>query len=181
MSERISWKPVKGYEGYYEVSNNGSVRSINRVIVRKDGEVRSYNGRTLKFSLSFGGYKQVVLMKNGVSKTFKIHRLVAISFIPNKKNYLCVNHINGIVLDNNTNNLEWCTHQYNTKHSYIKLGRIPVHGEKSNMAKLSLKQVHEIRKKYIPRKNSYRKIAEEYGVCESTIGYLIRGKNWRHD
>jgi len=181
MSDKVYWKSVKGYKGYYEVSNNGLVRSVDRVIIRKDGEKRKYKGRVLKFSISFGGYKQVVLMKNGISKTLKIHRLVAISFIQNRNNYLCVNHINGNVLDNNTKNLEWCTHQYNTEHSYSSLGRIPVHGERSNMAKLSLKDVIEIRKKYKPREYSYAKISKEYNVCESAIGRIIRGQNWRHD
>lgn len=64
------------------------------------------------------GYKEVALSKNGKTKTFLLHRLIALHFVENPNNYPCVNHKNGIKCDNRIENLEWCTRSYNTKHAY---------------------------------------------------------------
>lgn len=104
------WVYIGGYNGYYSVSSMGRVRNNKR-------------DRKLSISLDKDGYCQVSLKKNGSVKTFKVHRLVAIHFLPNPKNKEQVNHINGIKHDNNITNLEWCTQSENIKHSYRKLGR----------------------------------------------------------
>ena len=93
------WKPIPNYETLYEISNNGIVRSL------RTGAV--------KCSSNNGKYKQVALTKNGISKTYKVHRLVAITFIPNPDNLPCVNHKDECPSNNNANNLEWCTTKYN--------------------------------------------------------------------
>lgn len=174
------WKSVKGYDGKYEVSNRGRVKSIGRVSINKRRKGDPFIlGKVLKFSNCTGGYRQVVLMKNGIAKTIKIHRLVAKAFIKNAKNKPQVNHIDGNVENNNVSNLEWCTPKENTLHSYRYLGRIPVHGETHTKAILTNDDVLAIRKKYIPRKYPYSKLGKEYGVHESAIGLIIRGKNWK--
>lgn len=98
------WKPVQDYEGLYEVSNFGSVRSLPR----KAGNFH-IKGRILKQFKSRQGYYSVCLSKDGTSKTFAVHRLVAISFVPNPENKVTVNHINEDKLDNRAENLEWLT------------------------------------------------------------------------
>ena len=93
------WKPIPSYETLYEISSNGVVKSLKTGAVRRP----SNNGK----------YKQVTLTKNGIQKTYKVHRLVAITFIPNPDNLPCVNHKDEHPSNNNVNNLEWCTTKYN--------------------------------------------------------------------
>lgn len=108
------WKPIKGYEGLYEVSNLGRVKSLPR---------RGTYGieHILKPSPNKKGYPQVQLCKNSEYCPKRVHRLVAENFIPNPDNLPQVNHIDGNKLNNNVENLEWCTNEYNYKHS-IKMG-----------------------------------------------------------
>ncbi len=94
------WKDIKGYEGLYQVSNFGNVRSVKRNIVLSAGT-------------RCDGRKYVTLCKNGKCKTFKIHRLVAIAFIPNLNNYKEVNHKDENPSNNYVGNLEWCDRNYN--------------------------------------------------------------------
>ena len=97
------WKDKKDYEGHYQVSNCGRVKSI------KFGKERILKLRTDKKT----GYLHVVLCKDGKAKAFTVHRLVAESFLPNPHNYPCVNHKDENKQNNNVSNLEWCSVQYN--------------------------------------------------------------------
>lgn len=101
------WKPIKGYEGIYEVSNMGRVKSLHRS-----------QGRILKQDTKDNGYIQVSLNKDGVQSKKHVHRLVATAFIPNPHNKSEVNHIDGNKENNNADNLEWCTREYNMRHAY---------------------------------------------------------------
>lgn len=108
------WKPVVGYEGLYEVSNIGRVRSLgfpmrchNMKFVRR--------GKILSLSLSEFGYLRAKLCKDGLQKKYMVHRLVSEAFIPNPNNYPFVNHKNEIRHDNRVENLEWCTRLYNMR------------------------------------------------------------------
>lgn len=94
------WKYVVGFENRYQVSNLGNVKNC-------------LNGRILKSSNDKDGYKQINLRKNGVYKTYKVHRLIAQSFIPNPNNLPQVNHKDEDKANNNVDNLEWCTNYYN--------------------------------------------------------------------
>lgn len=104
------WKDIKGYEGKYQVSNTGKVRSLN---YRRWGVVRELKPRIEKTD---DGYLSVMLHKNSIGKVFKIHRLVAQAFIPNPNNYPEVNHIDENKQNNNVLNLEWCDHKYNNNY-----------------------------------------------------------------
>ena len=103
------WKPVVGYEGLYEVSNLGNVKTLHY-----------YGGRRQKL-MSLGkrsdGYLTVGLSKNGICKHYSVHRLVAIAFIPNPDNLEMVNHKDENKENNNADNLEWCTRSYNQLYS----------------------------------------------------------------
>ena len=105
------WKPIKGYEGLYEVSNRGYVKSLFRYINNNGTDVL-HEGRILKPSIR-NNYLSVILRKNNKSKCFSIHRLVAETFIFNPNNYPVVNHKDENRLNNNVNNLEWCTQKFN--------------------------------------------------------------------
>lgn len=102
------WKPVEGYEGLYEVSDSGNVRSLSR----KAGKVH-IKGRILKPFQNRNGYLCVCLSKEGTTKTVGIHRLVATAFVPNPNGKETVNHINECKNDNRASNLEWLTLQEN--------------------------------------------------------------------
>ena len=110
------WKPVVGYEGLYEVSNWGRVKSLKRLVKthNKWGECYiTINEKILKKRIDKYGYERVMLYKHGKSKLKQVHRLVAEVFIDNPDNLPCVNHKDENKLNNNVDNLEWCTHEYN--------------------------------------------------------------------
>lgn len=111
MSDVI-WKPISGFEGLYEVSNHGDVRSLTRYI-KHDYFMQKRKGMTIRQSTSKTGYKRVTLTKNGKPHYFNVHRLVAQAFIPNPNNFSQVNHKNENKNDNRVGNLEWCTQAYN--------------------------------------------------------------------
>lgn len=115
------WKPIKGFDGFYEVSNLGRVKALERVVVDSNGNARIYKERLKAFKLNHeGGYLQVQLWQNGCPSLVSVHRLVAETFIPNPQNLLQVNHKNENKLDNRAANLEWCTPKYNSNYGTAK-------------------------------------------------------------
>lgn len=121
--EQEIWKDIVGYEGIYQVSNLGRVKSLGRVSVNSIGQSRTVKEKYLKIFYNIFDYRIVSLYcKSKGSKTHTIHRLMAEVFIPNDdKNKTQVNHKNGIRNDNRIENLEWVTPSENTKHSYNSL------------------------------------------------------------
>ena len=111
MDDEI-WNDVVGFEGFYEVSDKGNIRSIDRKILRKDGVEVFQKGVILKKCLSHG-YHTVCLNKNGDRKVVRVHRLVAEAFIPNYENKPYIDHINTIKTDNRVENLRWVTQKEN--------------------------------------------------------------------
>ena len=112
------WKDIKRYEGLYQVSNYGYVRSLNKtkeVVNHNKKYIKTIKGKELKCSFH-NGYRTVGLTKNGTMKTLYIHRLVAEAFIPNSNNYTIVNHIDEDKSNNYYKNLEWCTCKYNNNY-----------------------------------------------------------------
>lgn len=113
-----NWKPIDGYLGFYEVSDHGMVRSINRAASLPNGKTKKISGRTLSPKRHSQGYQFVCLSKDGKVKNRYIHRLVAIAFIPNPSGLSEVNHLSGNKQDNNVDNLQWVTHRDNVQHAY---------------------------------------------------------------
>ena len=158
------WKDISGYEGVYQVSNLGRVKSM-----RKWSSVQGrycQREKILKQYQSKTGYLQINLKSEGTRKLGLIHRLVAQAFIPNPDNKREVNHINGNKTDNRVENLEWCTSQYNTVHAY-KTGL-----ETHPTRKISQ---YDLRGDLIKEWDSIREAGNTLGIQEANIGACCRG------
>lgn len=117
--ENEIWKDVVGYEGLYQVSNLGRVRSIPRTCISKFGSIRTVPSRNLSPS-NGRGYLYYNLNKDGICKRVLAHRIVASAFIPNPKGHKTVNHKDENKVNNNVSNLEWCSHKYNNDYGQRK-------------------------------------------------------------
>jgi len=164
MSEEI-WKDIPNYEGAYQVSSLGKVKSL------KWGKER-----VLKFKKDRYGYTRVDLCKEGEKKNHKVHRLVMLVFAGESD--LQVNHINGIKADNRIENLEHCTASQNTKHAYDIGLIIPTKGEKNGQSKLTRKCAERI--KYGHQGMTQQEIAKIYGIAQSQVSSIRSGKLWKH-
>ena len=109
------WKNIDGYDGFYQISNNGRVKSLNRKVITKRGS-RSVKERILKPNIAPNGYYYVIL-SNKINKTKYIHQLVANAFIKNSNCLLEVDHIDENKLNNNINNLRWMDRYSNASRS----------------------------------------------------------------
>ena len=112
------WKDIKDYEGLYQVSNKGRVKSLSHLVkANKNGDTRFTESKIKNQIVGWHGYCWVSLCKNSKSKTFSVHRLVAKAFTNNNCNLPSVNHIDGDKTNNHVDNLEWCTNAYNSSHA----------------------------------------------------------------
>lgn len=109
------WRNIPGYEGLYQVSNYGNVKSLDRIST--DG--KNLKGIILQFGKTKSGYSQVCLCKNGQTKWMLVHRIVATMFISNPHNLPEINHIDENKGNNHVQNLEWCTRDYNNRYSDV--------------------------------------------------------------
>lgn len=115
------WKPIPGYEGYYEVSNLGRVKSLGRYVFRD--LYKYYRKERIRSPYVNQGYLSITLNKDKSEKTYAVHRLVALAFIPNPDNKPAINHIDGNKQNNCVTNLEWVTSAENSSHA-VRTGLI---------------------------------------------------------
>ena len=123
------WRDVKGYEGLYQVSNEGRVKSLDKYVDNRWGTKQFVKGKVLT-NVKTQGYLYIGLNKNGKYKRYRIHRLVAEAFIPNPNNFLEVNHKDENPDNNTVENLEWCDHSYNINYG-TRNKRVGKHFEKN--------------------------------------------------
>jgi len=133
-------------------------------------------------SIKNSGYKTLILYSGNVAKNKMIHRLVASAFIPNPENKKEVNHKDGNKLNNNVENLEWCTPSENQYHSHRTGLNVSPSGEDSVNAKLTKAEVIEIRRQHIPRNKffSHRAIAKRFNIHPSVVYNIIKFNKWKH-
>lgn len=171
------WLPVVGFEGLYEISNIGRVKSVPKTTAHRTFEGRVRVGKPIikRQRLTKFGYLNLLLWKDGAYTHFMVHVLVARHFIPNPENKTEVNHLAGIKEDNRHFKLEWATRSENIKHAF-RIGLINQDGENHPSNKLNNKKVLEIFKSNLPQ----TKLANKYGVCVQTIANVQKGNNWSH-
>lgn len=126
------WIPIKGYEGYYKISNMGRVLSERKFILRKNGTKQFAKEQIVKPKPINSGYDIIVLHKNGRQKKFLIHRLVAEHYINNPFGYDCVNHKDENKRNNRCENLEWCNRSYNQTYGTSESRRIATRLKNNN-------------------------------------------------
>ena len=162
------WRDIKNYEGLYQVSDKGEVRSLN---YKKTGKVQ-----ILKPAKNNCGYLLVTLSKNGKRKGFLIHRLVAEAFIPNPDNLSQVNHKDEIKTNNNYLNLEWCTASYNNSYG-TRIERVSEKRTGVFNTKISkpVKQF-DLRGNFIQEFPSIMEVERKFGYNNSHISSACNGK-----
>lgn len=177
MTHNEIWKPVKGYEGLYEVSNLGRIYSL-------------ISNKILSPSLDTYGYPILSLCKDGIKKTKTVHKLVIKSFVLNPENKSQVNHKNGIKTDNRVENLEWCTMSENIRHAYdtgLQKGLSGEdnpswgkHGSQNGNHKLTEEEVLKIRELYSTGLYTQKLLGEMFNTAQLNISFIVRRKTWRH-
>jgi hypothetical protein len=178
--ENEIWKPVKDYEEYYEVSENGNIRTIERYI-SLPSHTYLKKQKLLTLYKDGRGYLHVKLYDGkGKCKSMTVHRIVAMTFIENPENLPEVNHIDHNKKNNILSNLEWMSRGDNIKHSYIHRDPKTYKGSGNKNAKLTEDDVINIRKEYAEYKTSYKNLSAKYNVGTTLIGYIINNKVWKH-
>lgn len=168
METKEIFKDIYGYEGLYQVSNFGNIKSSDRQRLGKGGCLRSCPGRILKPKINNRGYYQVDLFdKNNKSTRFLIHRLVALAFLENPNNYDQINHIDNDHTNNCVTNLEWCNNYQNN------LWKKVTSSEKQHVAKNVLQ--YSLDGTFIKEWES-AKASEKEGFDRSSISKCCRGK-----
>ena len=164
------FKPIKGYENEYLIGSNGNVFSVRA-------------GRTIRPNTDKDGYLYVVLSVNQKRKTMKVHRLVAMAFIPNAENKPAVDHINGNKTDNKVANLRWATNKENTNNPVTKKclvssarKRIPAMYEASRKRNFGRKPVAVIFENETKVFESLKKASEAIGIHCSKLSEMLNGK-----
>lgn len=119
MQNNETWRDIPEYNGRYQASNSGRVRSTDKVVLKSNGTSELYKGKILKPFASTGGYLYVTIAKEQ-NKFYpvRLHRIIAKTFIPNPYGFSQINHINEDKTDNRVENLEWCTGKYNMNYGH---------------------------------------------------------------
>lgn len=173
MSDEI-WVNIIGYEGIYQVSNLGRIRSVTET--KRTG--KGHTGRILK-QFKVKGYMKVHLSLNGIDKHKSVHRLVAEAFIENPCSLPQVNHKDENPENNRVDNLEWCDALYNVNYG-TRTDRC--RGELHGRAELTNSDVLYIRKHFKVRDREFgiKGLAKRFSVGQTTISHIVRGETWRH-
>lgn len=164
------WKDVPGYERIYEVSSLGNIRSL----VSNKGIRRT---KILSPSKSGRRYKSAVLYKDGLRTEVALHRLICMAFFGPSEGKQ-VNHKNGDRFDNRIENLEYMTAQENTAHGRRILGKCV--GEKNGGAKITEKDVRDIRRRFELCASSFASMGRQYGISEVQVARICKRQIWKH-
>jgi hypothetical protein len=171
------WRDVPGYEGLYQVSSYGKVRSLSRYKEWKGTKV-FVEGQTRSLTMNKKGYLTCPLNKDGRRKHFLVHRIVALAFLPNEDSRLQLNHKNCIKTENHVDNLEWVDAKTNVRHAYENNRIKSKKGSANGRSLLTEELVREIKNKV--HLMSRKDLGKMYNVSPCTINDIARGRNWTH-
>lgn len=180
--EGEEWRDIQGFEGLYQVSNLGRVKSLDRVVYKKDGTTQIYKERILKQSNLWNEYLVVNLSRNGKPIMHRIHRLVAEAFLPNPNNYPIINHKDENKTNNSVDNLEWCSYSYNLNYGTARERGLQANKENGiydRLKELRSKAVNQIdifSNEIIKQWKSMREVERELGFSNSAISKCCKGK-----
>lgn len=166
----MKWKDIAGYEGLYQCSNTGLIKSFKRS-GSKGSVLKTYKRKK---------YNGVTLSKGNARKVFNVHRLVALTFMPKIKGYNFVNHKDGDTKNNNVNNLEWVTPRKNIEHSINELGN-DAKGERNGNSRLTEREVRFLRwiKSKFPDLKAFD-VSKFYNMSDVNIYDIWNKKKWKH-
>lgn len=176
------WRPAPGFEGAYEVSDWGRIKTVRRVVMRRNGRRHTIPERVLRQGYTVTGYPMVGLTVAKRLRSKSVHRLVALAFLGPPTGGGDVNHIDGDKTNNHASNLEWVTKSENMKHAF-RLGlrnknNVP-RGESHPNVCMSAGDVVAIRSAYADGER-VTAIARRYGVGHNCVGKIVHRKSWRH-
>ena len=172
------WKPIEGYEGFYEISNKGRVKSLSRIFTRKDGRRYTVKEKIINPTADKDGYLRIELNKIGTPKKHFIHRLVGIAFIDNPKGKPQINHVDFDTKNNNVENLEWVSIQENIDHN-VKNHRLKnQNGINNPNIKINEETVLLIRKLRKQNK-TIEEIADISKTTPSNVRNIVYNYTWK--
>lgn len=170
------WVPLAGFEGKYEVSSFGRVKSLEREWYDNGGYVRCVTEKMLTQTIDDKGYYRVKICNKKFQKNISVHRLVCAAFHQNPENKKTVNHMDGVKTNNAASNLEWATYKENSVHAKEHgLLRSPK-GEANGQSKLTNEQVLEI----FNSDGAQHEIGKRYGIHQRLVGFIKTGAIWGH-
>lgn len=176
-----SWKSIPGYEGIYEISDLGNIRSIKLYRTDKNGKTYRLPAKILKPLLGTDNYHFVCLYKGGEAKQLRVHRLVLTAFVGSPPEGYYANHLDGNRINNKLCNLKWASPAENNLHAYSVLGRAPVSlpGEKNGFAKLTPNDI-KLARQMREQKHTFQSIANKFGISKSHAKRIVDGLAWSH-
>ena len=173
------WKDIEGFEGYYQVSNLGQVKSLDREVIYSDGKVHHHKGRLIKPSTNQKGYLQIHLQRQDDKLDITVHRLVALHFVDGYAEGLQVNHKDENKLNNRADNLEWCSPTYNVNYgtNLQRKGFAYKKGEYTQRCKRLVVYVDDVK---LGEYNGYKEASEALGVSSVYVSQIANGRPHKH-
>ena len=163
------WRPVPGYEGYYEASDQGKIRGLDRDIIAKNGRCMHIKGRILKPRM-VKDHLGVSLWRNHTQYHTYVHTIIALTFLGPRPERHEIRHLNGNIYDNRVLNLAYGTSKANKADTHA-------YGGKLGNQKLSVEDAKEIRRRH-QEGESYSSLARSFGVVKGCIGHVINGRSF---
>lgn len=171
------WRDIPGYEGLYQISTHGRIKSIRAT-------TNTFPGKLVKARVNQRGYKSVSLSKDGCTKTPSVHSLVLLTFVGRRPKGMVIHHRDHNKQNNHLDNLMYCTPKENALFSIEFQGVLSpppptFYGEEHPGSKLTWDQVAEIRARYEAGGCTHKSLGMEYGVSKTAIGFIVRKKLWK--